>query len=677
VPEAGNAFRLLAASSGLASDTSAPFDIRPGLPVRLAFFEQPSDVAVNAMISPEVVLAVLDTEDNVVDTSTAWISLELDPSGNANLTGTTSIQADAGLAVFDDLSVSAAGTDFTLLAHTAGLSSERSTTFDVLDSEYTMIIDGGDGQQGTVGSTLPTSLSVLVRDGQSAGVSGVTVDFVLTQPQGASGGGLDPVSVQTGANGIASTRLMLGDRVGEYTVTATATGVIGSPLRFTTTAIPPPYPSTIALNHTWEYPSHDDRGDYTPLDYRIVGLPGKSGIDMTTLLQGGQNENWKLFTDDGSGGEPSEYLRAYDGSADFDADVGRAFWLLHRGNVQINRSVPSAPIDAGRNAVISIQAGWNLITNPFPDAIPWKKIQDRNQISDPIYRFDDVRGTADSFDPYLGYYYFNRDQRSELAVPYDSIFAPLRISGRVAGWTVDIRLKCGRLEDRTLCFGVDPDASDVLDKRDSPAPRGIGGPVLACFSHPEWDGPFTHCARDMRSEASERQEWTLSIETDTRTAVTLSFEHLDFLPPNIDLLLSDPLTRERFSLRTQPRYTVFTGDAPYTLTLQSLPAAVIDDILPSMPTDARMEPPYPNPTEHGAITTVVLPEDAWVEISVSDILGRTVRTIHAGVLSAGRHLLFWDGCDEHGSRVPSGPYFVQMRSGGRDDTSPPIIFLAQ
>jgi len=673
----GEGYRLRARSAGLQSAVSDPFSVTPGAPARLVFLQQPGDAAVDEAIAPEIVVGVTDSDMNIVDSSSAWITLEIGSNpGSAVLHGTVSRRASDGRASFDDISLDAPGSGFTLRAFAAGLAFAESGEFDVAgETELIMTITGGNDQRAVTGTTLPQALEVTVHYGGGQPAEGVSVEFQLAQPPGASGGQLDPLQGSTGADGTVRTQLTLGDRIGTYEVTATSNGVTGSPLLFTATAEPRPYPATVDLDHVWRFAYHEDRGAYIPSDYRIVSLPGDAGIDIATLLTGGQNENWKLFTDDGSAGDPSAYLLPHDGGARFQARPGRAFWLLHRGDVAVDRTVLSAPVDAGRNATISLHEGWNLIGNPFPQTLSWSVVQQVNGVSDPLYRFDDVRSTHSSFEPYYGYYYFNRDDRPSLLIPWDSLFTTTRFSADDRGWTVGISLAYGTVTDRTLSFGVHPEAENAFDRRDYPAPRGIGS-VFASFTHPEWEGAQRFCGRDMRSSELTEHQWTLSIEAETREAVVLSFDGLDAVPPDVELLLEVPLTGRQVSLRDQMQYPVFTGDAPSILHILARPSAGQRAADPPLAGEIRIGAPYPNPTSRGAAFDLRVARDAVVGITVHDMLGRVCRVIHTGPIRSGSRLYYWDGRDDAGRPVPAGLYFIHAHGGSSRQTSPPLFILA-
>ncbi|HET6778923.1 MAG TPA: Ig-like domain-containing protein, partial [Gemmatimonadales bacterium] len=99
----------------------------------------------------------------------------------------------------------------------------------------------GNGQTGQVGELLPNPLVVLVTDESGNPVEGVSVTW------SAQGGQVAPTTTTTGSNGRASVQRTLGPNVGEQTTTATASGLTGSPVTFTSTAVAGPVEVGLAI----------------------------------------------------------------------------------------------------------------------------------------------------------------------------------------------------------------------------------------------------------------------------------------------------------------------------------------------------------------------------------------------------------------------------------------------
>ncbi|WP_421693946.1 beta strand repeat-containing protein [Aestuariivirga sp.] len=101
-------------------------------------------------------------------------------------------------------------------------------------------INGGGTQQATINTTYPSALSVIVKDGQGAGIPGMTVTY--TAPgSGASGtftGSATTGTAVTNASGIATINIKANGTAGAFNVAASVTG-IGSPVQFALTNLVP------------------------------------------------------------------------------------------------------------------------------------------------------------------------------------------------------------------------------------------------------------------------------------------------------------------------------------------------------------------------------------------------------------------------------------------------------
>ena len=98
----------------------------------LAFLVQPNNVAAGSPINPEVKVETLDTLGNVLTTfsGTVRVVLGSNPSGGT-LSGTVSVAAASGVAFFDALAISNAGSGYTLVASAPGFGSVVSAPFTV------------------------------------------------------------------------------------------------------------------------------------------------------------------------------------------------------------------------------------------------------------------------------------------------------------------------------------------------------------------------------------------------------------------------------------------------------------------------------------------------------------------------------------------------------------------
>jgi len=97
--------------------------------------------------------------------------------------------------------------------------------------------------------------------------------------------------------------------------------------------------------------------------------------------------------------------------------------------------------------------------------------------------------------------------------------------------------------------------------------------------------------------------------------------------------------------------------AAWIANLDAAPAKAIP------PAAFALDQNYPNP--FNAITTIEfqLAAPAAVELAIYDAIGQKVRTLVAHPLAAGRYRSEWDGRDDAGHAVASGPYFYQLHAG--------------
>ena len=70
---------------------------------------------------------------------------------------------------------------------------------------------------------------------------------------------------------------------------------------------------------------------------------------------------------------------------------------------------------------------------------------------------------------------------------------------------------------------------------------------------------------------------------------------------------------------------------------------------------------YPNPFNPTTTIACDLPQDAFVELTVLDVLGREIKRLVHERKSAGRYSFKWDGKDDHGAAATSGVYFYRIK----------------
>lgn len=89
-----------------------------------------------------------------------------------------------------------------------------------------------------------------------------------------------------------------------------------------------------------------------------------------------------------------------------------------------------------------------------------------------------------------------------------------------------------------------------------------------------------------------------------------------------------------------------------------------DDATLGVPVGFNIGQNYPNPFNLSTLIPYTLDRDSRVKISVSNILGQSVKTLVDSYQPAGRHQTAWEGRDQNGREVASGIYFFRVQVDG-------------
>jgi len=165
----GVGYRLQATSSGLASDVSTAFQVAAGAADHLVFTVAPSDRIAGVGITPAIRVTAFDALGNVATSFGDDITLAI-TSGTgtlgAVLSGTTTVTAGSGLAIFSGLSIDKAGTGYTLSATTpaSGVTGTTSATFTITPSTATHLAFTVQPSNTAAGASITPAVEVTVRD---------------------------------------------------------------------------------------------------------------------------------------------------------------------------------------------------------------------------------------------------------------------------------------------------------------------------------------------------------------------------------------------------------------------------------------------------------------------------------------------------------------------------------
>jgi galactose oxidase-like protein len=237
---------------------------------------------------------------------------------------------------------------------------------------------GGDGQSGTVGTTLIDPLAVLVTDGTGDPVQGVTVRW-----DAGGSGSVSAATAVTGTNGKATVQRTLGSDPGQQTTTATVSGLDGSPVTFVSTAVDGQTPS-LALT---TQPSASAQSGVLLSSQPVVQLKDPSGADDP---QSGVAVTAALASGNGTLGGTLTRSTNANGAASFTDLVitGNA------GDYAIRFTASgTAPVVSSTITIGAAGASIVLVTNPPTSALSGEVFDPSVQ---PAVQVKDVSGAAAS-----------------------------------------------------------------------------------------------------------------------------------------------------------------------------------------------------------------------------------------------------------------------------------------
>jgi len=199
---------------------------------------------VNTAVATNPAVRITDTfGNNVSGTVVTWARTVGNGTHNCGGGATTSCTvtsaAVTGLSTLTAWTMGTTAGTNTITATAGGLTGSPVTisATGTAGAATSIALNAGNSQSATVNTTVAIDPSVIIRDAFSNPKSGVSVTFAV-----ASGGGSATGTAQTtNASGIATvTSWTLGTTAGSNTLTATSTGLSGSPVTFSATGNPGP-----------------------------------------------------------------------------------------------------------------------------------------------------------------------------------------------------------------------------------------------------------------------------------------------------------------------------------------------------------------------------------------------------------------------------------------------------
>lgn len=447
------------------------------------------------------------------------------------------------------------------------------------------------------------------------------------------------------------------------------TSAYSSTRNFTTVA-------QVNLTQTISFPNKTNPKDYTTTDYKIVGLPGQPNLNVASLLSGTQGTDWESYWDNGGA---SNYYEKYNSSSPFSFTKGQSYWIVQKGNLAVNQTVPGARVNGSGYTDIPLSGGFNLITNPYIVQVLWSGILAANALpaGTPLNSFSTSGwGTSANMQAYAGYVFDNANDLSTLRIPYPIVPSPLQKSANLDLWRVNVHLECNEFIDENTSFGVSFEANQDRDKYDFRKPRSPGSIPMVYFYHPDWDDGYGLFAADMRPEFEGIQEWDLNVDSKLRETIKLTFDGLEDVPDDMEIYLMDIDRSYSINLRESTEYSFIPVKDHSQLKVVVGESEKVNLVLNNLiPTEFILGNNFPNPFNPATTIQVSVPNTSDIKLIVYNILGQEIRVLFEGISAPGNHWFEWNGKDQQGLSVPSGVYIYTLRTSTGFNISKKMVVM--
>lgn len=81
-----------------------------------------------------------------------------------------------------------------------------------------------------------------------------------------------------------------------------------------------------------------------------------------------------------------------------------------------------------------------------------------------------------------------------------------------------------------------------------------------------------------------------------------------------------------------------------------------------------LEKNYPNPFNPSTSITYTAPIRSFISIDIINLKGHNIKSLFKGDVLAGSHSITWNGTDNYSNKVPSGVYFLTLKSSNFNQT---------
>jgi hypothetical protein len=352
---------------------------------------------------------------------------------------------------------------------------------------------------------------------------------------------------------------------------------------------------------------------------------------------------------------------------------GEGYWLGAAQSATID--VKGTPIVS--DFTMSLSQGWELISNPLVldvsvDSLTFTKDATTKTHAEAvtagwvnsIYGYSGTGySVATTFSPWNGYWMAVLETGVDMTFPIHRHDGSSNTRTREESWMIAFNAEVEGANDEMMMVGYAETATDGFDaEHDAVNPPHPPGPAyISLFTaHPEWDyllgDQFT---KDIRAEvpADGYQEWILSLESsESEAQISWTFEDV---PDEYDIgySINDGVYFE--DMRTISTTTLSIN----TEIIVRVGMQVLGIDAEPIPEVFALHQNYPNPFNPTTQIRYDLSDDANVNITIYDIMGRSIRSLVNNNQTAGYRSIRWDGKNNLGEGVSAGMYIYMIQAG--------------
>jgi hypothetical protein len=378
---------------------------------------------------------------------------------------------------------------------------------------------------------------------------------------------------------------------------------------------------------------------------------------------------------------------------------GKAEWIISKVERGISLGGnPVAPQDwrenegAGGAPLVVLKPGWNLIGNPFHQAIQLGQIVgSANANPDQSYTFaqlvqqgiisgslaywdtakqnyDFIQRVDDRMEPQRGYWIYVFSAQN-VVLRYPGVFEPFSRKTNEGvwqqsdkQWRLQIAARGQATADDQNFIGVASSAQSAISNRVYEPPIAPIEGAISVAVEQSVNGQATRLAQGL-SDKPGRQEFKMVVDAKNNGPVTLTWPNLSTIPKNVRAKMIDVATGEVRDLRKVSGYT-FQAEAGVTREFKvqvetgATSRAIIGNVVSTRSgrgADASIRLAY------------TLGADATTTVRIMNGSNREVMTLARGRADkAGQNEVVWNLRDQANRAVPPGGYRVEILAEGTD-----------